>query len=431
MKKILGCLGFFILLLLLSVVGVYYLMMHTPYPLRAMAKTIEQEAAREGLDLKIGDIDGSFAKGFRFKSIGIKTEDGEFQLGGMGFKYSGFWDLLDRKLIIYEVYVEEMLIATDFSKNDGKQDGDPSDEDTPDPIGTAVNRGSPAEQIGRAFDVFRIDEIRFSDITLRDSGGAFEFQADEMSVRDIKVEDGSGSMGEIVIDTNMLVFKTEAIGREPPAGTWYERNFVFEIKPPISDKVLTTLPFTGYLKMGEAFQTGMKLRSTIVPVEITTEGNNADVKVTNLMLGEYLKDYPAPDIVSFSAQLVEAEDKKQTWTVEAGAALTLNGREYRTDSEQTGDGQVLRITVISDDITIELSILPDTFGLPSKVSCGEELKTDKCIAKLLYGYTDTSVAQQAEIDAFKAKYMVAPKAEAPTEETQPDKAEAGENDGEL
>lgn len=432
MKRLLGCLAIIILLFLLSIGGIYYLFMHTAFPGRQVAKKLASDAQKRGIPLEIGEVTGSLAEGYKIGRIGFDNGTTKFSLKGMGLDYSGVKDLLGRRVIIYEAYVDSLALETDFSQlgsSKGTTQMGTQQQTGATRTGTGGGvRQCPADLLAKVFKIFRIDEIRLSDISLIDTQSDFRFDAKELSVGKILVEGDTRQMGEIIVDTNMLVFKTEKLTREPPETVWYERNFLFSLQPAISDQIAKEMEFRGYFSLHAEFDGELRVGGLDGAFRLAAKDDEAEITLTDLSLRDYLPQVAAPDLVTLEAK-IKTESKPSSLVLAPDAWFVIGDKRFLGEVAAMSDPRDWTLSGRHADGTeATLSVFAQPFGLPVRVTCPNEAREDACIAESFLGqrYDESSVSQRADIAAWKQRYMVMEQPAGAGEESN-----AGEPDGEL
>jgi hypothetical protein len=93
MKKVLIAILVGVVLIVFGTIGVAF---YTSLPLDFAARILEK------FSFKVVDLQGSLAGGYRFASISYSDEFTDFKITDVNFEYSGLWDSLVNKTVIYD-----------------------------------------------------------------------------------------------------------------------------------------------------------------------------------------------------------------------------------------------------------------------------------------------------------------------------------------
>jgi hypothetical protein len=422
MNKVVGCFLFIAILCLLLVVGGYVVMMHTPLPAKALAEVLNQDP-----NFDVQGISGSASKGFSIDKTHFKSGESEFWFEGLTFKYSGYGDVMAGKIIIHEISMKSGKAVMDFDDLDAGQGvaspfqvdaGEAAKDHDND---TALKR-TPAQEIFESgISVFRIDLIEFSNLTIQNLDKSFDLLLEKARIDNIVAEEGVGSMGELVVESNMLSLNTSRLS-DPDQNAYYHRKVEAVAHPNIHDNLIKDLRWDGEIALykDDASRQSHTLFDGALRTESSEDGES--VIMEGLTLSNYFKSVSAPEDIRISlTEKGEGDDTKRSATpgsfqigkkVFVVAPLELQTAQ---DSSLVGIHESKGVTY-----SAKIQLLDDLPFIRTDLSSEPEQEPVELLGNLVYGKSeDFSEEEQAEIDRLQALYFQPPEAE---------KAKEGETD---
>ncbi len=210
-----------LMLLALIVIGViYYVVMHTSWPLRSVAELIEKAGA--DVDLQLKGVSGSISSGMQVESMVWKTG----QVSDVRIKYNGIADILySRRLILTEIHVGKAhLNVTGFQP-------DSTDHEETIPANTIVHHeDSPLK-------LLQIDRLSLNDIEIRNDATGFQLSIPTILWTGFKAESGKIEFGELTANSDRLTIETT-----PSKLPDFQRHIQVAIFPKLHSRIRKTIP---------------------------------------------------------------------------------------------------------------------------------------------------------------------------------------------
>lgn len=199
-----------LLLFVLTVLGlIYYVVMHTSWPLQSLTNAIEKHG--ESVNLRLKGVSGSI-------SSGITIQSADWNAGHVSeirVKYNGIIDIIrHQRLILSEVHIGKAhLNITGI-----KAQSDP-------PEGAAHDDESSAE--GKSpLKLFQIDRLSLNNIELKDDATGFLLSIPSVLWIGFKAENGEIEFGELSADSDRLKIETT-----PSTVAGYQRQVKLLVLP--------------------------------------------------------------------------------------------------------------------------------------------------------------------------------------------------------
>lgn len=200
-----GCGGFILVMVASCGLG-YYVIVHTAWPAQAVASALEKTG-----DFKVTGLKGSLASGFEAEQVRFRPNQGPrdwSELNKLKFKYrmDSMWFGRSSDFVIEE-------ISLDGGRVYGQFDSSLSDEEMnlfsfTDPLQELVEQLASSGDQGAG--EFRVDLIRFANITIVDPQTETEFHVNEVRLEGLSLVDGAiADLGDWHIHVDGLDVTTE------------------------------------------------------------------------------------------------------------------------------------------------------------------------------------------------------------------------------
>jgi hypothetical protein len=428
MNKVLGCLLFLAILCLLLVISGYIVLMHTSLPAKAVAEMLNSDP---NIDIK--DISGSANKGFTIGDLHFKHGNSEFWFEGLTFRYSGYGDLLAGKIIIYEISMKSGKAVMDFEeaspvgalRSPFQPDASEAQRDQ---VRPASSGNTPAEDMQLAgIKVFRIDLISFTNFTVQNLDKSVDFVLDEARVDNILAEDGVGSMGEVVITSNMLSFETKRVA-DPDPKAWYERDAEAVVRPAMHKNIRKDIRWEGEIAMykGNVRRSSHTIFDGALRSEVSEDSEA--IIVEGLTLRDYFHHVSAPDDLR-----IRFEDKGEGKTSNSVGSFQIGGKVFAVAPLESASSGKLIGTHSQNDIeyTATITFLDKLPVIRTDLASEPAQEPPALLGNLMYGKTEAfSEDEQAKIDELQLLYFQPPEPEPEpeVEDEPPEDAESATDD---
>jgi hypothetical protein len=432
MNKVVGCFLFIAILCLLMVVGGYVVMMHTALPAKALAEVLNSDP-----NFDIQGISGSASKGFSVEKTHFKSGENEFWFEGLTFKYSGYGDVLSGKVIIYEISIKSGKAVMDFDELDAGQGvASPfqvnADEAAEDNAENARIRRAPAQEIYEAgLEVFRIDLIEFSNLTIQNLDKSFNLLLEKARIDNIVAEEGVGSMGELVVESNMLSLSTSRLP-EPDENAYYHRKVEAIAHPQMHENLLKDLRWNGEIALAK--DDASRQSHSLFGGALRTESSekSESVVMEGLTLSDYFKSVSAPQDMRISLT-EEKDDAGATKRSTSPGSFQIGAKVFVVAplALQTSQEPSLVGTHDSNGVTYsaKVQLLDKLPFIRTDLSSEPAQEPVELLGNLVYGKTaDFTPEEQSEIDELQALYFQPPEPVKEEEETVDDASDVIEEE---
>jgi hypothetical protein len=424
MNKVAGCFLFLAIICLLMVVGGYVMMMHTPLPAKALAEMLNTDP-----NFDIQGISGSASKGFSIDKTHFKSGESEFWFEGLTFKYSGFMDVMSGKIIIYEISMKSGKAVMDFDEIDsGEGVASPfqlnADEAAKDHDDNAAIRRTPAQEMyENGLSVFRIDLIEFSNLTIQNLDKSFDLLLEKARIDNIVAEEGVGSMGELVVDSNMLSLSTSRLSA-PNEDAYYHRKVEAVAHPNMHENLIKDLRWDGEIAL---FKDDASRQShTLFDGALRTESseNGESLVMEGLTLSDYFKSVSAPEDIRISLKEEKDEDDGTKRSATPGS-FQIGGKVFVVaplELQASSDSSLVG-THASDGVTYSATVkLLDKLPFIRTDLASEPVQEPvELLGNLLYAKTtEFTPEEQSKIDELQALYFQPEEVEEPAPEVEDD-----------
>ena len=396
-KKSMGCggcllyaLGGILLMVALVVGGGYYTLMHTAYPLKKVAKVIEQAAPTQS-PITIKDISGSFSTGARIKTL--KWENGEVE--NLCITYDNLaQSIRSRRFIFREISVTKAHISV-FEPESSTQTSDSSTKGTSD---TPFN-----------WDLFQIDKLSLSDIFLTNRLTGFSIVIPKFEWTGFKWEKGTTEFGTIKADTDQFKLET---GKETTPG--FITRLTGTLRPRLHPSILKEFSFDAEIgPLGSNTPCRVTAFDDAFTATVNPDGTGT-LKIQSLNIASYFKDLWLQDVnLDIETQKLGASFPLhiKSGSFRLGKALfTVTPAMIQTKEKPQAPLSLLeaRSEINGTQIQYNLIVKDGSEKLIHQVKSQPALKPDELVAFVLFQKSAADLTAAEKATANKLQALLAP-----------------------
>lgn len=397
-KKSTGCggcllyaLGGILLTIALVVGGGYYTLMHTAYPLKKVAKVIEQTTSPES-PITIKDISGSFSSGARVKTL--KWENGEIE--NLCITYDNLLTSIRSKRFIFrEISVTKAHFSVFEATASASKTNDPSAQGTP---GTPLN-----------WDLFQIDKLSLSDVFLTNRLTGFSIAIPKFEWTGFKWEKGTTVFGTIKADTDQFKIET---GKATLPG--FITRLTGTLRPRLHPAILKDFSFDAEIgPLGSNTPCRVTAFDGALAAHVNPDGTGM-LNIQSLNVASYFQDFWVQDVN------LDIESKKNgaesTLQIKSGSfrlgktffaitPATIQAKEKPQAPLTLLDAQA---EINGTKIQYTLNVKDGSEKIIHQLKSQPTLKPDALIALVLFGKPMDDLTVDEKVSAKKLQLLLTP-----------------------
>ena len=385
-------------LLFLAVVALaYYVVMHTSWPLRSVARAIEKQGKSANLRLK--GVSGSISSGIQIKSMEWKTG----QVTDVRVKYNGIVDILySRRLILYEIHVGKAHLNISGFKPDSLKDGNV-------PPRQGANGGDPEDEES-PLKLFQIDRLSLNNIEIKDDATGFLLSIPTILWTGFKAEKGKVEFGNLSADSDRLTIETT-----PSTSPEFQRRVQAVVLPKLHSAIRKPIKLSIDFAYAED---KIRYKCDIFEGKLTVAtqpDHSAVTQCQGLNLDEYF-DAVLPRELTVTT--IQSEDLQTLNSLEIrGGSFKLGKRTFVITPQKlerlAEDNRISTTLATSDEGGIQMSygitVLDNEHGVPAicqQITANPPMSPREVLAQLFYAksVTELSESEQQELDKISASF---------------------------
>ncbi len=394
-------------LLFLTVIAlIYYVAMHTSWPLRSVASAIEKQG--EPVNLRLKGVSGSISSGMQIKSMEWKTG----QVTDVRIKYNGIIDILySRRLILHEIHVGKAhLDITGFNpdslhdKNGGPaQNANGSHEDSP-------------------LKLFQIERLSLNDIEIKDDATGFLLAIPTILWTGFKAENGKIEFGDLTASSDRLTIETSS-----STSPEFQRHIQAVVLPKLHSTIRNPIRISIEFAYSND-KIKYKCDAFDGKLTIATQPDQSTIaQCQGLNLDEYF-DAVLPRELTVTT--IQSEDFQKLNSLEIrGGSFKLGKRTFTVTPqklERVAEAKRISTTLATSDeggipMNYDIVVVGNEQGIPTvgqQVTSTPPMSPHEVLAQLFYAksVTELSDAEQQELEKTTVSFRpIKPTDEAATE----------------
>ncbi|MEI8380923.1 MAG: hypothetical protein WCJ09_12395 [Planctomycetota bacterium] len=382
-------------LLFLAVIALtYYVVMHTSWPLRSVARAIEKQGTP--INLRLKGISGSISSGMQIKSMEWKTG----QVTDVRVKYNGIVDILySRRLILHEIHVGKAHLNITGFNPDSLNDGNAP----PPQNANGGNEESPLK-------LFQIDRLSLNDIEIKDDKTGFLLSIPTILWTGFKAEKGKIEFGDLTANSDRLTIETT-----PSTSPEFQRHIQAVIFPKLHSTIRKPIKFSIDFAYAED---KFKYKCDIFDGKLTiaTQPDQSAVsQCQGLNLDEYF-DAVLPRELTVTT--IQTDDLQKLNSLEIrGGSFKLGKRTFVITPqklEHLAEAKRISSTLATSDeggiqMSYGVAVMENDHGVPAisqQITSNPSMTPREVLAQLFYAKSvaDLSESEQQELDKISASF---------------------------
>jgi len=396
-RKSMGCggcllyaLGGILLTTALVVGGGYYTLMHTAYPLKKIAKVMEQAAPPEA-PITIKDISGSFSTGARIKTL--KWENGEVE--NLCFTYDNLLTSIRSKRFIFrEISVTKAHIRV-FEPVSASKQNEFSAKETSD---TPFN-----------WNLFQIDKLSLADVFLTNRLTGFSIAIPKFEWTGFKWEKGTTEFGTIKADTDQ--FKIETAKATTPG---FITRLTGILRPRLHPSILKEFSFDAEIgPLGSNTPCRVTAFDEAFTATVNSDGTGT-LKIKSLNIASYFKDLWLQDVnLDGETQKLGADFPLhiKSGSFRLGKTLfTVTPETIQTKEKPQAPLSLLeaRAEINGTKIQYNLIVKDGSEKIVHQIKSQPDLKPDELVALVLFEKSVSDLTAAEKATAKKLQTLLVP-----------------------